>query len=80
VSLVRSVVERLRALFGRGRMDAEMDEELRFHIEMATEKNLRAGMSPQEARRQALVAFGGVERFKEKTREERGVRPLEEFL
>jgi predicted permease len=80
VSLVRSVMERLRALFSRGRMDAEMEEELRFHIEMATEKNLRAGMTPDEAHRQAMIAFGGVDRFREQTREERGVRPVEDFI
>jgi predicted permease len=61
-------------------MDADMAEELRFHIEMETEKNMRAGMEPREARRRALVAFGGVERFKEKTREERGFRPLEDLV
>jgi len=76
----RSVSERFRALFGKGHLDAEMDEELRFHIEMETEKNLRAGMTPEEARRRAMVAFGGVERFKEKTRDERGARPLEDLL
>jgi predicted permease len=61
-------------------MDAEMDEELRFHLEKETEKHLRAGVSPQEARRRALVAFGGVERFREKTRDERGVGAVEELL
>jgi len=61
-------------------MDDEMAEELRYHIEMETEKNIRAGMRAGEARRRALVAFGGVERFKEKTREERGFRPLEDFI
>ncbi len=77
---VRPLVERMRALLGRRSLDAEMDDELRFHLEMETEKNLRAGMGPAEARRRALVAFGGVERFKEKTREERGVRPVEELI
>jgi predicted permease len=71
---------RVAALFGKAGMDAEMDEEVRFHLEMETEKNLRTGLDAREARRQALVAFGGVERFKEQSREERGVRPLEEFI
>ncbi len=57
-----------------------MEDELRFHLEMETEKNLRAGMSPADARRRAMIAFGGVERFKEKTRQERGVRPLEDLV
>lgn len=77
---VRSIRERILALFGKGRMDAEMDEELSFHLEMETTKNLRAGMRPSEAHRQAMIAFGGVERFKERTREERGVKPLEDLF
>jgi predicted permease len=76
---VRSVVERLRALLHRGRLDAEMDDELQFHLEMETKKNVDRGMPPDEARRRALIAFGGVERYREKTREERGTRPLEEL-
>jgi hypothetical protein len=60
-------------------MDAEMDEELRFHLDMETRKNLHAGMDPVEARRQAMIAFGGVDRFQEKTREERGVSMLEDL-
>jgi predicted permease len=77
---VRSIMERYRALFRKGKLDAEMDEELRFHLEQETEKNLKAGMTPEEAHRQAMVAFGGVDRFKEQTREERGGRPLEDLV
>ena len=50
-----------------------MDDEFRFHIEMETEKNIRAGMSPGEARRHAAVAFGGVQEHKEQMRDERGL-------
>jgi predicted permease len=57
-----------------------MDEELRFHVEMATEENLRRGLSPAEARRAALVSFGGVERVKEECRDSWGVRLLETAL
>jgi len=80
VKWFRSIRERLLALFGKSRMDAEMDEELRFHLDSETEKNIRKGMNPAEARRQAMIAFGGVERFKEKTREERGIKPLDDLL
>ena len=45
-----------------------MEEEIRFHIQMETEKNLRAGMSADEARRQAVLRFGGVEGHKEELR------------
>lgn len=76
---LRSLKVRWMALFERGRMDAEMDQELRFHLEMEMEKNLRKGMNPAEARRQAILAFGGVDRFKERSREERGVKPMEDL-
>jgi predicted permease len=65
--------ERLRALFHRARGEGEMESELRFHIEMQTEENLRLGMEPAEARRQAALAFGGVERVKEEVREARSL-------
>ena len=51
--------KRMRALMRRGDVERELDEELAFHLQMETEKNLRAGMSPAEARRQAVLKFGG---------------------
>ncbi|HEU4996688.1 MAG TPA: ABC transporter permease [Gemmatimonadaceae bacterium] len=51
-------------------MDDRLDEEVRFHIEMQTEKNIRAGMPADEARRQALLRFGGRERWKSEARDE----------
>ena len=57
-----------------------LDEEIRFHIDQQTEKNLRAGMTPDEARRQAFVKFGGVEHVKEQTRDEFRPALLEDFL
>src|SRR5689334_23431479 len=63
---------RLRANLRRSAAERELDEELRFHIEMETEKNLRAGMSPAEARRRALRDFGGIEPTKEAHRDVRG--------
>ncbi|MFO7261663.1 MAG: ABC transporter permease [bacterium] len=71
---------RLSLLFARHAAEARMDEEFRLHIEMETEKNIRAGMDPQEARRRALIAFGGVEYHKELMRDGRGARWLEDFL
>jgi putative ABC transport system permease protein len=56
------------------RASAEMDEEMRFHIEMEAERLMRErGLNPDEARRQAAIAFGGVERHKEDGREVRGL-------
>jgi hypothetical protein len=59
--------ERVRTVFLRARAEADMDEELRFHLEMEADKLARSeGLSREEARRRAGVAFGGVERFKGK--------------
>jgi len=74
---LRGLRARLRDLFLRGSADRAMDEEIRFHVEMETEKNRRSGMSPREARRRALVAFGGVERHRARLREGRRLPFLE---
>lgn len=63
--------KRLRALLRKDAVERELDEELAFHLEMETRKNLRAGMSPEQARRQARLAFGGVEKHKEEVRDAR---------
>lgn len=57
-----------------GRLEADMDEEMRFHIEMEAERLTRErGVPPGEARRQAAAAFGGRERYKEEGRDARGL-------
>jgi putative ABC transport system permease protein len=71
---------RYRALFRRGEVEARLSEEIQFHLEMETEKNLRAGMSPHEARRAARLVFGGVDRISEDHRDARGTRFLEDAL
>ena len=60
-------------------MERELDEELRYHIEQQTEQNIRLGMNPEEARYAARKAFGGVEQAKERSRDARGVRWLEDI-
>jgi putative ABC transport system permease protein len=64
---------RLRSIGRRDTLERGLDEEMRFHVDQQTAKNLRAGMSPEEARRQALIRFGGLEALKESTRDE--IRP-----
>ncbi len=64
----------LRSVWPRRAVEAELNEELRFHIDQQAEKNRRAGMSPEHARRQALLEFGGLERIKERARDE--LRPV----
>jgi putative ABC transport system permease protein len=71
---------RLRLLLRRSRVERAMDEEMRQHIECETDELVSQGLSAQEARRQALIDFGGLERFKEEGRDTRGVRPFEDFL
>ena len=67
----------LRGFAARREVESELDEEMRFHIEMAAEQHARAGLPPDEARRRARLAFGSVEQHKEAMREGRGVRGVE---
>ncbi len=69
----------LRALLRRSQAEHDLDEELPSHIEQQIEQNIRLGMNPEEARYAARKAFGGVEQAKERSRDARGVRWLEEF-
>src|SRR5262249_43554419 len=71
---------RLRSLFRRRRVDQELDEELRYHIERQVEENIAKGMTPEEARYAALRAIGGVERRKEACRDMRRVRGIEDLM
>ena len=70
---------RMRALFRREDADQELDDELAYHVAMKTEENVARGMNAAEARRAALIEAGGVEQAKEKCRDARGVRWLEEL-
>src|SRR5262245_57770276 len=70
---------RLRALLRRSEVERELDEELRYHIEQQTEQNIRLGMNPEEARQAALKRFGGVEQSKERSRDARGMRWIEDL-
>ncbi len=67
----------LRALVSRRQVEDEMSREMRFHLEMETERLVQDGIPADEARRRALVSFGGVERYKEAVRDERGFRSLD---
>lgn len=78
--MLKDPLYRLRALFRRGAMNAELEEELRDHVERETEKYIRAGMSAAEAKRKALIALGGVEQARQQTRESRGTRAVEHLL
>ena len=75
---LRGLAARLRSLLRRDEREVEMDEELRFHLEMETAKNLRAGMTPDEAARRARLDFGAVEGTREELRDGRRVGWLED--
>jgi predicted permease len=71
---------RLRGLFRRQRLDADLDAELRAHLDMLTEENIRKGIGPQEARYAARREFGGLEQAKEEYRKHRSLPFLETLL
>jgi predicted permease len=71
------ILDRLRALRDSESVHREIDEEMRFHLDMRTEENLRRGMSPEEARREAERRFGRLMRIKEMGYEVRGGGLLE---
>ena len=71
---------RVRALFPRRVVEADLDEELRFHLERQVEKYLQGGLSREAAKRRAWMEFGGLERAKEECRDARGVQFLDTLL
>jgi predicted permease len=77
---LHSLITRLGALFRGAKLDREMDEEMRWHLEMETERNRAAGMSPEEARCAALRQFGGLDQLKERERAVRGWVWLEHLI
>jgi len=72
-----SFFHRLRSLFRKEQLDRDLSDELAAHLEMHIVDNVRVGMSPEEARRAALMQLGGMEQTKESMRERRSVALLE---
>jgi predicted permease len=73
------LLARLRAVFSKSALDREFSAELAHHIELQTADNIKSGMNPAEAIRQAHVALGGVEQARELHRETRGLPWMEQF-
>jgi predicted permease len=71
---------RLGSSFRKGQRDQDIATELENHLQLHIEDNLRAGMNPEEARRQALLKLGGVEQTRENYRDRRGLPLLETLL
>ena len=80
IAWLRQSAERFFALFRARALDRELDAELTSHLEFAVEENLRRGLSPDDARRQALVHFGGTQQARENQRETRSFPLLESTL
>ncbi len=79
MSWIRVLFSRTAAFFRRRELDADLDEELRAHIDLAIAENLRNGMSADQARKVAMRAFGGVTQIRETYRVQRGVPWLEQI-
>ena len=74
---LRELILRFGGLFNKQRKDRDLDDEIESHLQMHIEDNLRAGMSPEEARRQAMIRLGGIESTKEAYRDQRGLPVIE---
>jgi predicted permease len=77
---IRAWLLRFGGLFRKHRRDRELAEEFESNLQLHVEDNLRRGMTPAEARRQALLKFGGIESAKESYRDRRGVPFLDHLL
>src|SRR5256885_5405892 len=70
---ITKLVLRCRSLLASKRVDTELDDELRFHLERHTEAPVSRGVTPEEARRQAVIAIGGLDQQKDACRDTGGV-------
>ncbi|HEY3853290.1 MAG TPA: ABC transporter permease [Verrucomicrobiae bacterium] len=80
MNFVQKLSARLQALFSKRQIDAEMEEEMRSHVEMRTQENVSAGMTPDAARVAAMREFGWTESIKETCRDQRGLGWIENFV
>ncbi|HEV8577435.1 MAG TPA: ABC transporter permease [Thermoanaerobaculia bacterium] len=78
MATVRKIANRLNVVADRTSFESDLDDEMRFHLEMQTAKNAERGMSPEEARALAEREFGAVDRFKDEVRDVRGVTWLDD--
>lgn len=80
MKMLRAMCARFAGLFRREGRDDELAAEMDAHVQMHIEDNLRIGMSPDEARRQALIKLGGMEQAKEAYRAQRGIALIDTLL
>src|SRR5574339_1012475 len=77
---LRAGLLRLIGVFSTKRADRELSAELDSHLQLHIDDNIRAGMSPLEARRRAVLALGGIEQTKEAYRDRRGIPTLDSLF
>jgi len=70
---LQRIIERIRAVFGPAERDRDFDEEAASHLQLAIDENVRRGLTEDDARRDALIRFGGVLQSKEHHREARSL-------
>jgi putative ABC transport system permease protein len=80
MSTLRRLWARLRGSVGRDARERELDAELESHLQLDIDDRVRRGVPPDEARRQALLALGGVEQTKERVRDQSRLRLVEDVL
>jgi macrolide transport system ATP-binding/permease protein len=80
VERLKSLASRIRGAFTLRRLDRDFQQELRLHLDLLTEENIRRGMAPAEAARAARLRLGGVQQLRETHRELRGLPLLETFF
>jgi predicted permease len=78
--MVRELLNRVRSFFGKQTREQDFDAELASHLEFAVAENQRNGLTPEQARRAALVRLGGLQQAREQHREARGLPSLDTFL
>ena len=79
MATLKQFVARLRAFFSGGTLDRDFSDEMTAHLEMATDENMRKGMTREEARRQAALRLGGATSLQSQHRDARGFRMLDDL-
>ena len=77
---LRALLARIAGVFGTSRSERDLSAEIDSHLQMHIDDNIRAGMSPQEAKRRAVIALGSVEGTKEAIRDRRGMPAFESLI
>jgi predicted permease len=80
MSLYQALSARMHSVFRQDGAESRMEEEFRFHVEMETERLVKSGVAPDEARRRALIAFGGLDQQREVMRDGRGAHWLSDVM